>query len=530
MCGSTEIDGYTFCLGLKSLLHSHKLAYTAFPELQSLPSLIDLIERAGLRHKHITNSPERYSLGIRPLPELVDMFHTRHASDPRDKVYALLGMSSDNPSKAGLHPNYNLSWEKVFQQLVKFVLGKGVSVETSSHTQRAEIKSRGCILGQVSSVKTDDRQIVCITSRRAAWDSGGEDVWLTEWTLQASAKPIQERDIICLLHGASKPTIVRLCKDHFTVVVIAVTPLDGSGSFVWQETSGSITQFSRDFLLIWDWEKPLGESQDQKEYKTLTRIYSQMPKDSKAEFGNYVDEAIILWNDIMILDDLGEHKNADERLLEARNGYVAAFGKEHLIRTNSQYSRTLLSFVAGEGQRDIVKLLLETVDPDIKDGKSGRTPLSWAASHGHEAVVKLLLEAGKVDADSKDDRGRTPLSWAANHGYEAVVKLLLETGKVNADSEDNYGRTPLSRAANLGHEAVVEMLLETGKVNADLKDHEGRTPLARAANHGYKTIVELLLKTCKVDVNSEDACGRTPLSRAIESRHKAVVKLLKTII
>jgi ankyrin repeat protein len=451
------------------------------------------------------------------------MFHTRQASDPRDKVYALLGMSSDDPSKAGLQPDYKLSWEKLFQQLVKFVLGKDVSVETSS--QRAVIKSKGYILGQVSSVKTDERQIVNITSRRAAWDSGGKD----EWTLQASAKPIQERDIICLLHGASKPTVIRLCKDHFAVVVIAATPLDGSGSFGWPETSQSITQFSRDFLLIWDWKKPLGESQDQ-EYKTLTKIYSQVPKDSKTEFEDYMDEAIILWNDIMILDDLGEHKTADERLLEARSGYVAAFGKEHLIRTNSQYSRTLLSFVAGEGHKDLVKLLLERVDPDIKDGKSGRTPLSWAASHGHEAVVKLLLEAGKVDADSKDDRGRTPLSWAANHGYEAVVKLLLETGKVNADSEDNYGRTPLSRAANLGHEAVVELLLKTGKVNADLKDNEGRTPLARAANHGHKAIVELLLETCKVDVNSEDAIHRTPLSRAIKNRHKAVVKLLKTIL
>jgi len=356
MCGSTEIDGYVFCLGLKSLLHSHKLAYTAFPDLQSLPSLIDLIERAGLRPKHITNSPDRYSLGIRPLPELLDMFRTRQASNPLDKVYALLGMSSDNPSEAGLHTNYNLSVEKLFQQLVNFILGKDASVETSS--QGAVIKSKGCILGQVSSVKTDDRQIVSITSRRAASDSTSKDVWTAEWILQVSAKPIQERDIICLLHGASKPTIVRLCKDHFAVVVMAVTPLDESGSFGWPETS----QFSRDFLLIWDWEKPLGESQDQDEYKTLTRIYSQVPKYSKAGCGNYVDDAIILWNDIMILDDLGEHKNADERLLEARNGYVAAFGKEHMIRTNSQYSRTLLSFVAGEGQRDIVKLLLDTID------------------------------------------------------------------------------------------------------------------------------------------------------------------------
>jgi hypothetical protein len=37
------------------------------------------------------------------------MFHTRQASDPRDKVYALLGMSSDDPGKADLQPDYEIS-------------------------------------------------------------------------------------------------------------------------------------------------------------------------------------------------------------------------------------------------------------------------------------------------------------------------------------------------------------------------------------------------------------------------------------
>ena len=182
------------------------------------------------------------------------MFHTRQASDPLDKVYALLGMSSDDPSKAGLQPNYTISWEELFQQLIKFILGKDVSMETFS--QRAVIKSKGCILGQVSSVRRDDRQNVIITSRNAAWDLGGE----IEWTLQASAKSIQERDIICLLYRASKPTIIRLCKDHFAVIVIAASPLNKSGSFGWPETSQSITQSLRDFLLVWDWENPQGFS------------------------------------------------------------------------------------------------------------------------------------------------------------------------------------------------------------------------------------------------------------------------------
>ena len=79
--------------------------------------------------------------------------------------------------------------------------------------------------------------------------------------------------------------------------------------------------------------------------------------------------------------------------------------------------------------------MLNTVDPYIKDGKSGRTPLSRAAENGHEAVVKLLLAHGQVEADEKDGDSRTPLSRAAGNGHEAVVKLLLEHG-AEADEKD----------------------------------------------------------------------------------------------
>jgi hypothetical protein len=432
--------------------------------------------------------PEKFSLEIRSLAELIDMFHTRQATDTRDKVYALLGMSSDDPEMACLQPDYKISWEELFQQLVKFVLGKVVSVKTSS--QRAVIKSKGCILGQVSSVRRGDRQNVNITPRNTAWGLSGK----TEWTLQASAKPIQEHDVICLLHGASKPTIIRLCKDHFAVVVIAATPLNGSGSFGWPDTSQSITQFLRDFVLVWDWKNPQGKWQDQEEYGTLTKTYSQALESSKVEFGDYFDEVTRLWNDIMILDDLGEYEKADERLLEARSGYVTTFSKEHLPRLNSQCGRTLLSFVAGEGHEDIIKLLLERVDPDVKDGKSSRTPLSWAAESGHEAVVKLLLKTGKVEVDSKDKSDRTPLWQAAGSGHEAVVKLLLKTGKAEVDSKDKSGRTPLWQAAGSGHEAVVKLLLETGKAEVDSKDeYWGQTPLWQAAENGHEAVVKLLL-------------------------------------
>ena len=46
------------------------------------------------------------SLYICPLGELMDIYHTYEAINRHDKIYALLGISLDNFSVAGLSPDY----------------------------------------------------------------------------------------------------------------------------------------------------------------------------------------------------------------------------------------------------------------------------------------------------------------------------------------------------------------------------------------------------------------------------------------
>ncbi|THV52588.1 hypothetical protein BGAL_0075g00340 [Botrytis galanthina] len=486
VCGSMTIAGSAFCVGVKSL----ELSYTDFPELQTLPSVIDLIERAGLRPKFKANSREKFSLNIRSLAELIDMFHTRQATDRRDKVYALLGMSSDAPETAGIQPSYENSWEELFQQVVKFTLGKHISVRIFS--QRNMIQCRGVILGWVSSVERDDRQHVTIGSRPKVPVLDHE----LNWTVQASANPIQKHDIIFLLYGASKPSIIRLCEDHFAVVVIAATPLDRESHVEWPQLSQSQISSLRNILLVWDWGNTSGKIQDGREYKSLTKKFSQVSVFSREESGGHLEKAIRLWNDIAILDDLQEWDEADERLIGAQDEYyLAAFGEMPSSYESVDTSgRTILAFAAGKGHEDIVKLLLNKIHPDVRDGKTGCRALSLAAKNGHEAIVKLLLVTGQVDADLKDCWQQTPLSQAAQKGHEAVVKLLLATDQVEVNSKDEEDRTPLFWATRKGHENIVKLLLATGQVDADSKDYFKKTPLLKAAGNGHENIVKLLLK------------------------------------
>ena len=213
------------------------------------------------------------------------------------------------------------------------------------------------------------------------------------------------------------------------------------------------------------------------------------------------------------------HEAVVRVLLECDDVYVDS--KDHGWRTP-------LSLAAEEGHEAVVRLLLErhSVDVNSREAVRGRTPLSLAAMQGHEAVVRLLLEHHDVYVNLKDDKQQTPLSLAAYTGREAVVRLLLEHHDVNPNTKGRYRRTPLSLGALGGHKAVVQLLLEHD-VDADWKDEKGRTPLWLAAYKGHEAVVRLLLERDDVDANSKDDNGQTPLVRAALEGHEAVVKLLQ---
>jgi ankyrin repeat protein len=543
MYGSAEIDGYAFCLGLDVLK-------TALGD--SICLVTSLIRGAIFRSRDIQTIEGSLSLDICPLGELVDKYHTYKATERHDKIFALLGMSSDDLSVAGLQPNYNIPWEKLMLSLVKFLISDRGSIRTWNDKEIAVIKNSGCILGKISSITTEEDsrgnvQITFIrTGRILDYNERGEIVW----TLPSSAKAIKEGDIVCLLQGARRPTIVRPCKSYFAIIVIAVTVPEDIYTNVSHYVQ-SREPFVRDFLLVWDWEG-LDDSPNPGKYDTSTRDFLNL------ELETQLETAVRIWNSAQLAGDWGE--DVAVRLQEAEEELKKVFEKDY-THIKSQYSqipllfaastgcdgiatlllleddvglhlrdwtaRTSLSCAAENGHEAVVKLLLETgkVDVDAKN-KDGRTPLWQAAGNGHKAILKVLLETGKVDVDAKDDYGWTPLSCAAGNGHEAVVKLLLETGKVDVDAKDNGRRTPLSCAAGNGHEAVVKLLLETGKVDVDAKDNGRRTPLWPAAERGHEAVVKLLLETGKVDVDARGKNDRTPLWRAAERGHEAVVKLL----
>ncbi|TGO15502.1 hypothetical protein BTUL_0039g00180 [Botrytis tulipae] len=255
MCGLVEIDGHAFCSGL----NFWKDSFEAYPKLQSLiRSMIYLMKEANFRPKYAKSSSGNFSLDIRPLSELIDTYYTRESTDDLDKVYALLAMCSDNPTSAGLLPDYTIPWEQLFQQLVQFILCKEIEVIIPQGRKKAKFRSKGCVLGSVNSVDVDvawnDMQKVEIVFTDAFKYLQSEMGTQTTWNIPMTEKNIQRGDIFCILQGVSKPTIIRLCGDYFSVIMIAATPMDFTLELKseWYKILRSITTFPRDLLLAWD--------------------------------------------------------------------------------------------------------------------------------------------------------------------------------------------------------------------------------------------------------------------------------------
>ena len=326
MCGSAEIDGYGFCLGLKSL----ETFYKARPDLHNLVrSVTYLIRQANFRPTHGICWSDMSFLTIRPLGELLDMFHAHKATERHDKVYALLGMSSDAVYATDLFPDYDVPWGQVVQRLIKFLLGKRVYLETWDDKEMAVFKSKGFILGEVSLVVPysgwGDTHKVDITSKDTTTYLGSVREWSARLTLHNSAKSIQPGDIVYLPQGAPRPIIIRTCKDYFAVIMITTTPpeyIRTKGKKVrWSELLHSVRISPHDFLFIWDWTKTPDAFE---EYEALVETGSRVQKHSEAE-----RKVTRLENMAVILVDLDEYKEAEGRLQEAIRVNEKAFGLEH---------------------------------------------------------------------------------------------------------------------------------------------------------------------------------------------------------
>ncbi|KAL3248974.1 hypothetical protein ABHI18_011827, partial [Aspergillus niger] len=208
--------------------------------------------------------------------ELVSMYRNHNATKKHDKVYALLGLSSDSNSVA-LAPDYELPWDEVFRLVAQHVFAK-CSVEICYEPEAAIVRGKGWILGYIYSVSDflmDNQQTFKVASNQICQKLGYRDEWKNEWSLQASGELLQDGDIVCLLEGLSQPSVLRLCADYYTVVTPVVRPEQQV-----QNTEDDVTVGKNcsahglcDIFLGWK----VSEPEDKADLESLSRLVENGP-------------------------------------------------------------------------------------------------------------------------------------------------------------------------------------------------------------------------------------------------------------
>ncbi|KAE8328213.1 heterokaryon incompatibility protein-domain-containing protein [Aspergillus sergii] len=259
LCGDVKIHGYTFSSGLKDL----SLSLKARPDLQSLVGSIVYLMRGAIFRPGMTSSRGKLSLG-----ELIDMYHTRAATKKHDKVGHILG------------------------QIIE------VKSDESQH-DRHIVRMRDIALKLVVTRRGDDRRTLY-----------GRNMQGTIWTLHVSAKPIHKGDIVCLLEGASKPSIIRPYKGYFSLIVTSATPLQKEEDVRWDEifeTLRSRHDPIRDMSLIWDWKTSHTNSGKLQELETPLESTDTAPGISgmDSEETKRFDDLTLIVRDTLVKMDMG---------------------------------------------------------------------------------------------------------------------------------------------------------------------------------------------------------------------------------
>ncbi|KAF2014007.1 HET-domain-containing protein, partial [Aaosphaeria arxii CBS 175.79] len=117
LCGDFQMTAHEFSSGLRQFRHEYDQEKTIVSTIESVVYLLEWQPRGG-------------NLGSKllPLSELIDIFHHRQATDIRDKVYALYGMSTDMMDTRSLQVNYQKPWSTLFKDLAQYSFGEKVHV------------------------------------------------------------------------------------------------------------------------------------------------------------------------------------------------------------------------------------------------------------------------------------------------------------------------------------------------------------------------------------------------------------------
>lgn len=492
----------------------------------------------------------------RDLFTLLQKFGRSKASDPRDIIYALLGLSEDAHSSKIMRPNYDMKLEETIQQCVAYFMVKTHHLPSHAPTQILPQWSLSEFLDclqdlplQVFQWAADHAQDILLHHLLSCRRDQRDARYIEAWTSYGGP------------HGP--PITIAMKKENSALVRQLLKFPD-------------IDVETKDF----DGNTPMSIALGQGNMVVADSILERMQrKVNTAESGG---------NTPMLVTPAQGLSTFEELLLKNPELHISAGagGGDKLVTAIKQRAsaamRSILKSRAAEihvadsngdgplkiaarrGDEKIVDIILKRIDPKhiTVRGSDGLTPLDSALAGGFPRITKKLLtyqqdavhmaaRANQFDflrrildvepqlVNDDPSQSLTPLGVAAEAGSTSCVSLLLDRGaRINERYFTRPGgvyeksATPLWLAASRGHLSIVDLLVKRGAIielkgmgQTDTEYLFYTTPLEIAELKGHIDIVKLLLKAgAKVQVGAGGS--GTLLAAAIAVGHMEAVRTL----
>ncbi|KAJ9604371.1 hypothetical protein H2200_011205 [Cladophialophora chaetospira] len=318
----------------------------------------------------------------RDLHTLLAKFGSSQATDQRDKVYALLGISSDAADTDILQVDYSKSFTQVLRDTVSFLLFR----EILDHSlYRFPAWSLFDIAQDLNKLRRDlfdwavvEGQIFMLHQLRHNHNIKFED--RPKHVFQHSATRGQELFRQAIAKGDEEVVRNLLAQGYITI-----------------------------------------NSNDSRE---------QAPLHLAAKVGQTgVMKLLLADEDIEInCRDRNDQTPLSVAVQTDSLGVIPLLLANNKVDTNSKdhNGSTPLAIAVERGHLMAAELLLanKNVDVNIKDSR-GQTPLIVATGNGHEAIVQALLSHENINLLCRDADGQRPLSIALLHNHRQIARLLI---------------------------------------------------------------------------------------------------------